>query len=94
MIPIGTSDSGQRPGARRYPFVIMPVAPPTFPIPEGATYMEALVFALEPYPPEKVLADYCKDNGLQPDKYACKAVVFSGDLRKSKGWLFARSHGE
>ena len=56
--------------------------------------MEALVFALEPYPPEKVLADYCKANGLQPDKYACRAVVFSEDLRKGKGWLFARNRGE
>ena len=55
--------------------------------------MESLVFALEPFTVEQVLADYCKDNGLQPDKYACKAVVFAKDLKAGKGWLFARSHG-
>ena len=55
--------------------------------------MESLVFALEPYSPEKVLSDYCQTNGLDPAKYACRAVVFSEDLRKGKGWLFARSRG-
>ena len=63
-------------------------------MPEGVTYMEALVFALEPYSPEKVLSDYCQTNGLDPTKYACRAVVFSEDLRKGKGWLFARSRGD
>ena len=93
MIPLGTSDSGQRRGVRRYPYVIVPLDPPTTPIPDDAMYMEALVFALDQYPPEKVLSDYCQTNGLDLTKYVCRAVVFSEDLRKGKGGLFARSHG-
>lgn len=55
--------------------------------------MESLVFALEPFTVEQVLADYCKDNGLDSAKYACKAIVFASDMKAGKGWLFARSHG-
>ena len=93
MLPVGTSDSAQRPGVRRYPYVVVPIASPDPQLPEEAIYMESLVFALEPYSPEKVLSDFCQTNGLDPTKYACRAVVFSEDLRKGKGWLFARSHG-
>jgi hypothetical protein len=94
MIPVGTSDSCQRPGVRRYPFIIVPIAPPSFPIPEGATYMEALVFALEPYPPEKVLADYCEGRGRDAEKFRCHAVIFEGDIREGKGRLFVRKEGD
>lgn len=93
MLPIGTSDSGQARGVRRYPYVIVPIDPPNPPLPEGAMFLESLVFALEPFTVEQVLADYCKDNGLDSAKYACKAIVFVSDVKAGKGWLFARSHG-
>ena len=93
MLPVGTSDSAQRPGVRRYPFMIVPLDPPTIPIPPNGVYIESLVFALHPYATEQVLADFCKDNGLDSAKYACKAIVFASDMKAGKGWLFARSHG-
>ena len=93
MLPVGTSDSGQARGGRRYPFVIVPLDPPNPPLPDGAMFLESLVFALAPYSVEQVLADFCKDNGLKPDKYVCRAVVFASDMKAGKGWLFARSHG-
>ena len=93
MLPVGTSDSGQRPGVRRYPFMIVPLDPPTIPIPPDGVYIESLVFALHPYSTEQVLADFCKDNGLDSARFACKAIVFAKDLKTGKGWLFARSRG-
>ena len=93
MLPVGTSDSAQRPGMRRFPFMIVPLDPPTIPIPSDGVYIESLVFALEPFTVEQVLADYCKDNGLDSAKYACKAIVFASDMKAGKGWLFARSSG-
>ena len=93
MIPLGTSDSGQRRGVRRYPYVIVPLDPPNPPLPDGAMFLESLVFALAPYSVEQVLADFCKDNGLDSAKYACKAIVFASDMKAGKGWLFARSSG-
>ena len=93
MLPVGTSDSAQRPGVRRYPFMIVPLAPPTIPIPPDGVYIESLVYALEPFTAEQVLADFCKDNGLDSARYACKAIVFAKDLKAGKGWLFARSRG-
>lgn len=94
MIPVGTSDSGQARGVRRYPYIIVPVDPPSFPIPEGATYMEALVFSLEPHPPEKVLADYCGARKLNAEKFKCHPVVFAKDQREGKGTLCIRRDGD
>lgn len=94
MIPDGTSDSGQRRGVRRYPFIIIPIDVPTIPTPDGAMYMEALVFALEPYPVEKVLSDYCARKELNPDKFKCSAVVFTGDSREGKGTLRIQREGD
>lgn len=93
MIPLGTSDSGQVRGVRRFPYMISSLDPPTIPIPPDGVYIESLVFALHPYATEQVLADFCKDNCLDSARYACKAIVFAKDLKTGKGWLFARSRG-
>ena len=93
MLPVGTSDSGQARGVRRYPFVIVPIDAPTIPTPDGTMYMEALVFAPEPYPVEKVLSDYCARKELNPDKFRCSAVVFAKDQREGKGTLRIRRDG-
>ena len=55
--------------------------------------MEALVFAPEPYPVEKVLSDYCARKELNPDKFRCSAVVVAKDQREGKGTLRIRRDG-
>ena len=94
MFPTGTSDSEQGPKARRFPYLIVPLDPPTTPISGGAMYMEALVFALEPYPPEKILADYCEAKGLDAERFNCHPVTFAKDLREGKGTLSIRRDGD
>lgn len=90
MIPVGTSDSGQRQGVRRYPYIITPIASPHPPMPAGAVLLEALVFSREPYPPKRVLADYCAGKGLEAENFRCHAAVFASDLTAGKGWFFMR----
>ena len=79
---------------RRYPYIIVPLDAPTTPIPADAIHLEALVFAPDQYPPEKVLADYCARKELRPERFKCHAVVFTGDLREGKGGLFVRRDGD
>lgn len=91
MFPVGTSDSGQMRGVRRYPYIIVPLDSPSISIPGGAIYMEAIVFSLIQHPPEKVLADYCEAKGLAADKFECHPVVFTKDLiLTGKGTLCIR----
>ena len=82
MYPIGTPDAEKKSGVRRYPYIIVPLDPPTTPIPADAIYLETLVFALEPYPVEKVLSDYCKIKKLDVEKFRCHSVVFAKDMRQ------------
>lgn len=93
MIPVGTSASGQRRGVRRCPYIIISIDVPTTPIPDDAMYMEALVFALVPHPPQKVLADYCAQTELCPERFNCSPVVFAKDQREGKGTLRIRRDG-
>ena len=90
-----TQDAGKKPKVRRYPYIIVPLEPPSSPIPDGALYMETLVFSLSPYPASKVLADYCQVKKLDADKYRCYPVVFAKDLRREgKGTLCIRRDGD
>lgn len=82
VFPVGTSDSGQKPKVRRYPYIIRPIDLPKCEIPEGSLFMESLVFSLIQHPPEKVLADYCKFKKLDSKKFRCHPVVFAKDLRQ------------
>ncbi len=79
---------------RRYPYIIIPIDVPTTPISEEAMYMEALVFALDPHPPQKVLADYCARKELCPERFNCSPVVFAKDQREGKGTLRIRRYGD
>ena len=95
MFPLGTSDSGQRPKVRRFLYIVLPLETPSSPGPEGAMYMEALVFAMEPYPVEKVLSDYCIFNGLDSSKFVCHPVVFAtGMRREGKGTISIQRDGD
>ena len=95
VFPVGTSDSGQKPKVRRYPYIILPLDMPKEGIPNGSMYMEAIVFSLSPYPASKVLADYCQVKKLDADKYRCYPVVFAKGLRREgKGTLSIRRDGE
>ena len=95
VFPVGTSDSGQKPKVRRYPYIILPLHIPKEGIPEGSFIMESLVFSLIQHPPEKVLADYCKFKGLDSSKFVCHPVVFAKDLRREgKGTLCIRRDGD
>ena len=82
VFPVGTSDSGQKPKVRRYPYIILPLHIPKEGIPEGSFIMESLVFSLIQHPPEKVLADYCKFKKLDSSKFVCRPVVFARDMRQ------------
>lgn len=83
-----TQDAGKKPKVRRYPYIIVPLEPPSSPIPDGALYMETLVFSLHQYPASKVLDDYCKAKGLDSSKFVCHPVVFAKDLKRNgKGTL-------
>lgn len=94
MFPLGTSDSGQRPKVRRFVFIIAPRALPSRTVPDGAIFMESLVFALEPYPVDKVLSDYCNFNGLDSSKFVCHSVVFAtGMRREGKGTISIQRDG-
>ena len=95
MYPIKPPGHGQARKVRRYPYIIVPLGPPSSPIPVGAIFLETLVFALEPYPVEKVLFDYCKIKGLDSSKFVCHPVVFAKDLRREgKGTLCIRRDGD
>lgn len=82
VFPVGTSDSGQKPKVRRYPYIILPLDMPKEGIPEGSFFMESLVFSLIQHPPRKVLADYCKFKGLDSSKFVCHPVVFGKNMRQ------------
>ena len=95
MIPVGTSNSAQKSKVRRYPYIIVPVDPPSHPIPEGTTYMQALVFSLRRLPPDEILSGFCRTMGLDSARYTCTAVVFDRDLaREGKGRLSVRRDGD
>ena len=95
MYPIEASGQEKPSKVRRYPFIILPLDMPKDGIPEGSFYMESLVFSLSPYPPAKVLADYCKFKGLDSSKFVCHPVVFAKDLRREgKGTLCIRRDGD
>ena len=90
-----TQDAGKKPKVRRYPYIIVPLEPPSSPIPDGALYMETLVFSLHQYPASKVLDDYCGTKGLDVSKFKCHPVVFAKDLgREGKGTLCIRRDGD
>ena len=93
MFPLGTSDSTQWPKVRRFLYIVLPLEPPSRPVPEGAMHMEALVFSLIQNPPEKVLADYCAQTELCPERFNCSPVVFAKDQREGKGTLRIRRDG-
>ena len=82
MFPIGPPGQGKPGKVRRYPYLIVPIEPPKDGIPDGAIFMETLVFSLSPYPAEKVLADYCGTKGLDSSKFRCHPVVFAKDMRQ------------
>lgn len=95
VFPVGTSDSGQKPKVRRYPYIILPLDMPKEGIPEGSFFMESLVFSLSPYPPAKVLADYCKFKGLDVGKFKCHPVIFAKNMRQQgTGTISIRRDGE
>lgn len=94
MFPLGTSDSGQRPKVRRFLYIVLPLEPPSSPVFEGAMHMEALVFSPIQKPPEKVLDDYCKFNGLDSSKFVCHPVVFAKGIRRDgKGTISIQRDG-
>lgn len=89
------SDQGKSSKVRRFPYIIVPLDPPTTPIPADAIYLETLVFALEPYPVEKVLSDYCKIKKLDVEKFRCHSVVFAKDMRQQgTGTLHIQRDGD
>ncbi len=57
-------------------------------------HMEALVFSPIQKPPEKVLDDYCKFNGLDSSKFVCHPVVFAKGIRRDgKGTISIQRDG-
>ena len=94
MYPIEPPGHGKIPIGKRHPYIIIPVAPSSSPVPEGAMLMEAIVFSLSPYSGSKVLADYCAHKGLDADKYRCHPVVFVKDLKAGKGTISIHQNGD
>lgn len=82
VFPVGPPGQGKPSKVRRFPYIILPLDTPKDGIPEGSLFMESLVFSLIRHPPEKVLADYCKFNGLDSSKFVCSPVVFAKDIRQ------------
>lgn len=94
MYPVEPSGLPSRRGMK-HPYLILPVEHPAVPLPAGTIYVEALLFSLRPYPPAKILRDYCKIKKQDAGKFVCHAVVFQNDFKRDgRGRLSIHKDGD